>query len=410
MTVAQDVTRREAIAEYQILDQPPEPDLLGLVQLAATVCGVPTAVINIIDDRSQHQIAAIGMQASTCSREDSMCAAVLQNPGLVVVPDARDDDRFAANPFVTGVIGNVRFYASSPLITPQGVSIGTICIFDEQTGDLTPERRDSLNLIAHQVIDVLELRRIATELNRSNEQLERFAAQVSHDLKNPLMAVSGFIELAADSPEMADAPQATESLARAESAATRMGTMIGDLLDYARAGGARPRQDDVDVQHIVRAVVDDLSTAIAASGARIEVDAAIRLTGDATLLRALVQNLVANAIKFTSAAGVEPYIVIVAETLVGGWRLSVDDNGPGVAPEDRERVFDLMDRGSSDDVPGLGIGLSTCQRIVEAHGGSIGIGESALGGASVWVVLPRPGIASRPTDAVTPEASRPDSV
>ena len=409
MTVAQDVTRREAIAEYQILDQPPEPDLLGLVQLAATVCGVPTAVINIIDDRSQHQIAAIGMQASTCSREDSMCAAVLQNPGLVVVPDARDDDRFAANPFVTGVIGNVRFYASSPLITPQGVPIGTICIFDEQTGDLTPERRDSLNLIAHQVIDVLELRRIATELNRSNEQLERFAAQVSHDLKNPLMAVSGFIELAADSPEMADAPQATESLARAESAATRMGTMIGDLLDYARAGGARPRQDDVDVQHVVRAVVDDLSTVIAAAGARIEVDAAIRLTGDATLLRALVQNLVANAIKFTSAAGVEPHIVIVAETLVGGWRLSVDDNGPGVAPEDRERVFDLMDRGSSDDVPGLGIGLSTCQRIVEAHGGSIGIGESALGGASVWVVLPRPGIASRPTDAVTPEASPPDS-
>jgi signal transduction histidine kinase len=409
MTVAQDVTRREAIAEYQILDQPPEPDLLGLVQLAATVCGVPTAVINIIDDRSQHQIAAIGMQASTCSREDSMCAAVLQNPGLVVVPDARDDDRFAANPFVTGVIGNVRFYASSPLITPQGVPIGTICIFDEQTGDLTPERRDSLNLIAHQVIDVLELRRIATELNRSNEQLERFAAQVSHDLKNPLMAVSGFIELAADSPEMADAPQATESLARAESAATRMGTMIGDLLDYARAGGARPRQDDVDVQHVVRAVVDDLSTVIAAAGARIEVDAAIRLTGDATLLRALVQNLVANAIKFTSAVGVEPHIVIVAETLVGGWRLSVDDNGPGVAPEDRERVFDLMDRGSSDDVPGLGIGLSTCQRIVEAHGGSIGIGESALGGASVWVVLPRPGIASRPTDAVTPEASLPDS-
>jgi len=156
-------------------------------------------------------------------------------------------------------------------------------------------------------------------------------------------------------------------------------------------------------------VVDDLSTVIAAAGARIEVDAAIRLTGDATLLRALVQNLVANAIKFTSAAGVEPHIVIVAETLVGGWRLSVDDNGPGVAPEDRERVFDLMDRGSSDDVPGLGIGLSTCQRIVEAHGGSIGIGESALGGASVWVVLPRPGIASRPTDAVTPEASLPDS-
>lgn len=200
MITEQDVTRARAIEAYGVLGMPPEPDLEGLVQLAATMCGVSTAVINIIDDRFQHQVAAVGFSPSVCSREDSMCAVVFKNPGHVVIRDAREDERFAANPFVTGDIASVRFYASSPLITPSGIPIGTLCVFDEETGDLSPARSDALALLAHQVVDVLELRRMTGLLSRSNERLESFAGQVSHDLRNPLAAVSGFIELAADSP------------------------------------------------------------------------------------------------------------------------------------------------------------------------------------------------------------------
>ena len=229
MSTVQDVTRREMIASYGVVGAPPEPDLEGLVQLAATVCGVSTAVINIIDDRFQHQIAAVGFTPAVCAREDSMCAVVFQHPGHVVVPDAREDDRFRDNPFVTGEIADVRFYASSPLITPQGIPIGTLCVFDEEVGELAPEDSRALALLAHQVVDVLELRRLTHELGQSNEQLERFAGQISHDLRNPLMALAGFIELAADSPELAGAPQAARALSRAESAAERMGAMIGDL-------------------------------------------------------------------------------------------------------------------------------------------------------------------------------------
>ena len=83
-----DITRREAIAEYRVVGQPPEPDLEGLVQLAATICGVSTAVINIIDDRSQHQIAAVGFEPSVCAREDSMCACLLYTS-----PSPRDRTR-----------------------------------------------------------------------------------------------------------------------------------------------------------------------------------------------------------------------------------------------------------------------------------------------------------------------------
>ncbi|HAN24402.1 MAG: histidine kinase [Microbacterium sp.] len=388
MSTAHDVTRRQTIADYELLDDPPEADLQGLVQLAATICGVPTAVINIIDDRFQHQIAAVGFTAAVCSREDSMCAVVLEQPGRVIVSDARLDDRFSANPFVTGVIGNVRFYASSPLITPAGIAIGTLCIFDEEVGELSPEHAATLDILAHQVVDVLELRRVTRELQTSNHELEQFAGRISHDLRNPLMALSGFIELAADSPELADAPQASRALARAEAAADRMSTMISDLLDFARVGGEVPRVAAVDVEDVMAAVIDDLDTPLAQTGATIEVDAPAPVVADPTLLRGLLQNLVANAVKFSATTSDAPHIIVRVEPLPDGSRITVDDNGPGIPEPQREKVFGLMERGDQTDVAGLGIGLSTCRRIVEGHHGRIGIAESPAGGASVWVVLP----------------------
>lgn len=388
MSTAHDVTRREAISQYRLIGEPSEPDLLGLVELAATICGVPTAVINIIDDRMQHQIAAVGIQAASCEREDSMCAAVIDTPGRVVVSDARLDPRFAQNAFVTGEIAYTRFYASSPLITPAGVAIGTLCVFDTEVGELSDASGRALDLLAHQVIDVLELRRVQRDLVESNQQLENFATQVSHDLRNPLTALAGFLELAADSPEMAGAPRAAQSLARAEAAAGRMTSMITDLLDFARMGGARPHVTQVDVADTVDAVLEDLDGAVARTDAVVTVDASTFVRADDTLLRVLLQNLIANAVKFTVAAGKTPRVDVHVETLPDGWRVSVDDNGDAVAPDLRERVFEPMQRGHGSDVQGIGIGLATCRRIVEAHGGSIGLDDSPAGGTRAWFVLP----------------------
>jgi signal transduction histidine kinase len=385
---AEDITRRAAIAEYQVVGRPPETDLESLVQLAATMCDVPKAVINIIDDRFQHQIAAVGLEPASCSRDDSMCAVVFQEAARTMVSDARADGRFASNPFVTGEIANVRFYASSPLVTPDGVPIGTLCIFDDRVRELPPEHGRALDLLARQVVDVLELLRLTHELGQSNEQLAQFAGQVSHDLRNPLMAVSGFLELATDSPEMANAPHAAKALARAESAADRMAAMITDLLDFARIGGARPRRLPIELDPLVSSVVEDLDATIGSTAATVVIETPLQVHGDETLLRALLQNLVANAVKFSAAAGVVPRVHVRAERVSAGVRVTVDDNGPGVPTEQRERVFDLMERAAGSEIAGLGIGLSTCRRIVEAHGGRIGIDEAALGGASVWFVLP----------------------
>ena len=388
MKTADDAIRRAIIEDYRVLGEAPEADLQGLVQLAATVCGVPTAVINLIDDRFQHQIAAVGIEPAVCSREDSMCAVVFRKPGHTVVTDASLDERFAGNPFVTGEVANVKFYASSPLITPMGVPIGTICIFDEVPRELPEDESAALALIARQIVDVLELRRISRELGESNEQLENFAAQVAHDLRNPLTALTGYIELAADVPEVADLPAASRALARAESVADRMSGMIARLLDYARVGGSPIRRTAVDVEPLVASTMEDLRSAGEDNGAEVTVEASVPVQADPTLAGVLVQNLVGNAVKFAGIGGRLPWVVVSVGTVASGVRIVVDDNGPGVPVAERELVLEPLERGSNAEAPGFGIGLATCRRIVESHGGRLGIDDSPLGGARIWVVLP----------------------
>lgn len=388
MTTEIHVARRDAVAAYRIIGHEPDPRLLRLVELAAAICGVESAAINIIDDTHQHQVAAIGVDPTVCSREDSLCHVVLHEPRQIWVTDARLDDRFASSPFVTGEIGYVRFYAASPVVTPAGIPIGTLCVFDDEVGELTPHQSKALESLAGQVVEVLELRRLTAELRRSNEQLAQFASQVSHDLRNPLTALAGFLELAEEDPGLEHAPMAAESISRARSVTSRMTDMVVDLLDYARADGTQPRRVEVDLDEVGRAIIEDLGAVIEEAGATVTVDAPCTAIGDPTLVRALLQNLVANAIKFAAEPGAAPRVDVHAEPVGDAVRITVDDNGPGIPEADRERVFGLMERGASGGKSGLGIGLATCRRIVDAHGGAIGIDDSPLGGARVWVVLP----------------------
>lgn len=394
----EDRARVAEIGRYRVLTDPPRADLAALVEVAAMVARVPMATINLITDVAQHQIATFGFDASICSREDSMCNLVLHERAPVVVPDASKDRRFADNPFVTGVLGDVRFYASYQLCSPDGVVIGTLCVFDTAPRVLTGEQEHALAGLAARVVDILELelrtRELSTslealrhakeELERSNEQLAAFAGQVSHDLRNPLTAVTMSLQLIAE--EMAEPHEdddVPELLDRASSAAGRMQALIDDLLAFARVGGELHRRP-VDLGQVMEDVRADLATTL--EGATVQVDGVPTVIGDPVQLRAVLQNLVANAAKFVVPGE-------VARIAVGGrrdgdvWRIEVRDHGIGVPVEHRERVFQPLAR-VDEDVEGSGIGLSTCRRIVAAHGGRIGITDAPGGGTCVWFELP----------------------
>ena len=395
MTPAEDLRRVIEIDRYRVLADPPRRDLVALVEVAARVAGVPMATINLITEAEQHQVAAYGFDASVCAREDSMCNLLLDLGHPVVVPDARSDPRFRHNPFVTGQIGRVRFYASHQLVTPQGVVVGTLCVFDVEPRTLDEDQVRALASLAERVVDLLELdlrtrdlERVRAELERSNEQLAAFAGQVSHDLLNPLTAVSMSLRLVREQLPAADGERLPWLLDRAVGGVDRMQNLIDDLLAFARIGG-RLNRVPVSLGDLVDDVREDLATAL--TSASVEVGPLPKVVGDPVQLRAVLQNLVANAAKF--ARPDEPArITITADRVdradgVGCWRVRVADHGIGVPPQDRQRVFEPLARVDAG-APGFGIGLATVRRVIEAHGGSISLTDTPGGGTTVWFDLP----------------------
>lgn len=392
-------TRVATLERYEVLDQPPRRELVALVELAARVSGVPFATINLITDLEQHQVATVGFDGAVCTYDDAMCTVVVEGGQAVVTEDARDDDRFRDNPFVTGSLGNVRFYASHPLVTPEGVTVGTLCVFDDKPRRLATEDAGMLSTLAHRVVDVLELelrtRQLESalgelqdanvQLESSNERLAAFAGQVSHDLKNPLTALGMSLGLIEE--ELEDSGALDDELAllleRAANGATRMEAMIGELLEFARIGGS-PDLQDVDLAEVTSEALADLDGEVVL--ATVTVEHLPVVLGDATQLRMVMQNLLGNASKFV-VAGEKPDITVSASETVDGWRVEVADRGRGVAEADRERVFEPLAR-LDKRVPGNGIGLATCRRIVAAHGGTIGLDPRPGGGVVAWFELP----------------------
>ncbi|WP_345524303.1 GAF domain-containing sensor histidine kinase [Nocardioides conyzicola] len=380
-----DAARVAEIGKYQVLVHPPRADLLAIVEIAAQVAQTPMATINLITDTEQHQIATHGFDPSVCAREDSMCNVVLHEGRPVVVPDASLDPRFRDNPFVTGAIGNVRFYATHQLLTPEGVVIGTLCVFDEVPRSLTDEQERALLGLADRVVDLLELEFRTRELERSNEQLAAFAGQVSHDLRNPLTAVTLSLKMIEEevSASEDDQLEMTFLVQRAIGGADRMQSLINDLLAFARVGGELQR-GPVDLAAVVADVQEDLAAALA--GTTVVVGELPTVVGDPVQLRAVLQNLVANAAKFVRPG--QPAHIEVDSTRIGDrWRVEVRDCGPGVPADQQERVFQPLAR-VNEDVEGSGIGLTTCRRIVEAHGGRIGLTDAPYGGTCAWFELP----------------------
>jgi light-regulated signal transduction histidine kinase (bacteriophytochrome) len=228
-----------------------------------------------------------------------------------------------------------------------------------------------------------ELAEAKALLERSNEELQRFATVASHDLREPLRVVSGFAEMLLRRYREQLGEEGSRFIDAITGGVARMDEMIADLLAYARAGRADQPIEPVDCAIIVADVLSALQVAVEESGARIEVEALPTVTGNPAALRQVFQNLIANAIKFVGEG--PPQIRVWAAEVPGGWRFSVRDNGIGIDPKQAEKIFDMFTRGhGADRYPGTGVGLALCQRIVQVHGGRIWV-EPAPGGGSQFM-------------------------
>ena len=378
-----------------LVDEQARGALNSLVRLAASLCGVPYSVVNIITADQQLQIAASGIDAGICSRDDSMCASVFLDSGTTVVRDASQDPRFAANPFVTGEIADVRFYASVPLKSSSGLVFGSLCVFSDAAVLPTREQIDEVEVLALQVVELLELQlrtlqlnNALAELERSNAMLAEFAGRVSHDLRAPLTTILGYVELAEDDPEISNDHPAREYLQLIGSGGHRMLGTLEDVLDYSRAEGQLNRER-VSLLAVTAEAAQDLGLNLGLASGILCEDS--ELYADRAQLRTLLQNLLDNSLNYRDTQR-DLRVAVTATKCPRGVTLHVADNGKGILPADRSRALEPLVRlHRAGDGPGTGLGLATCRRIAQAHGGELTISDTQGGGVTVSVTFPAQG-------------------
>jgi PAS domain S-box-containing protein len=231
-----------------------------------------------------------------------------------------------------------------------------------------------------------EMEGLVEELQRSNAELEQFAYVASHDLQEPLRMVSSYTKLLARRYSGQLDSDADEFIGYAVDGATRMQTLINDLLYYSRVNTRGRPLVPTDANAVFEAARDNLLVATGESGAEVTSGALPTVVGDRTQLVQLFQNLIGNAMKF-GVEGRTPEVRVQAERLAnagagaGEWLFSVRDNGIGIEEQYKERVFVIFQRlHAREDYAGTGIGLAVCKKIVERHGGRIWVESSGVPG------------------------------
>jgi PAS domain S-box-containing protein len=183
--------RLKALQGYEILDTPSELDFTNLVTLAAQICRTPIALVSLVDRERQWFKAKVGLEASEASRETSLCAHALNEPDLLIVPDAFADSRFRENPLVTSE-PNIRFYAGAPLRTEEGLALGTLCVIDHVPRELSAEQADALRILSREVVAQLERRKAKIEFTLIERQRSVIEDELraSEEFKSRLLACS----------------------------------------------------------------------------------------------------------------------------------------------------------------------------------------------------------------------------
>jgi len=227
----------------------------------------------------------------------------------------------------------------------------------------------------------------AEDLSRSNDDLQRFAYVASHDLREPLRMISVYLELlnAKHGGEL-DA-EAKEYISIATEGAGRMREMIDGLLNLSRVDTRGAPMNPESLETSLKSALTNLRASIDEAKAKVASDPMPIARIDPTQMTQVFQNLIGNALKFRR--DVPPSIQISARQTGTGWVISVADNGIGISKESQAGIFDLFNRVNPElDYPGAGIGLATCKKIVERHGGKIWV-ESEVGkGSTFFFSLP----------------------
>lgn len=327
------------------------------------------------------------------ARSGSQGAYALQSGEPVVVEDLAAETRFHGTELLLGhgVVSGV-----TVLIPGRQQPFGVLGAHTAHRRRFTEDDLHFLEAIAHILGAAIERKRSereleaqAHDLERSNAELRQFAYVASHDLREPLRSIASFAQFLERRYRGRLDDEADQFIRYIVEGVNRMSALINGLLDYSRL--IDPKIEtfaQVDLDQVLRAAIQNLHQTIAESDAKIVVGARLPVVrGDQTRLIQLFQNLISNAIKYRS--GRPPEVRLGVSSEPGLWRFSVEDNGIGIERQYFERIFGIFRRLHGPEYPGTGIGLASCRKIVEMHGGHIWVESEPGHGAKFSFTLPK---------------------
>ncbi len=387
--------RLKELYDYEVLDTISEVEYDSITKIAAQICQVPASLITFLDKDRQWFKSHLGIDINETPRAFSFCNYTIMEPDKVtVVPDLREDERFAANPLVTHQ-PNAVFYAGAPLVTPAGYVLGSICVLDSKVNNLSAEQLDALQGLAQQVVTRLELQKKINSLNiaqqelqSANKSLKNFAHLVSHDMKTPLANISMISRSFKKNYENSFDENANDCLDLIDRSAKELLVFVDDILAQSEMmNQGFEAGESVDSRAILEKVINLIAP---------PEDIEIRLTGkfprvamNKTSLQQVFQNLITNAIKYNDKQ--RGVIDISCLSNDGFHYFDVSDNGCGIAEQHLDIIFEQRQTLGVEDRYGnlgTGIGLATVQNILEANGGQVIVHSQQNIGSTFKISIP----------------------
>jgi signal transduction histidine kinase len=382
--------RLQALESYQIMDSLPEEDFDELTKMASQICGTPIALITLVDSSRQWFKSKLGIDVEQTPRAHAFCAHTITDPnGIMVVSNAKEDERFAKNPLVTGD-PNIAFYAGISLLTPEGMPLGSLCVIDTVPRTLDEQQLWSLKVLGKQVIAQMELRKkllLICETNKrlaeTNQFMQQFATTAAHDIKNPLATISMSTELLTKHLDNSGDKKGHKLALISLNGIKALRKLINDMLDYSiRPENLTAQHELIELDGFLRKTVSMLSIP---ENVKISYpEAKIEISTSAIALQQIMINLLTNAVRYNDKQTC--LIHIGCEIIDDLAHITVSDNGIGIRKEELERIFQRNVTLNTSDrfaQSGTGIGLATVKLLVEKLGGQISV-QSTPGTGSAF--------------------------
>lgn len=261
--------------------------------------------------------------------------------------------------------------SGAPICVNSGDMSGVVLVFRDVTERRSAERQRQAQ---------------ALQLRRTNEELNQFAYAVTHDLREPLRNVVNFSQFLLRAVKDGSEADAQTSLKYIVEGVQRMEMLLNDLLAYSQAAGSQEAAGPVDMNQALKTALENLKSSIAETGAVITSEDLPPALGNSAQIVQVFQNLISNAIKYRSQA--QPRVEIQAQKNPHEWIFKVRDNGIGIPAQYQGSIFGLFRRLHGREIPGTGMGLAICSKIIERHGGRLGVTSEPSGGSEFFFSLP----------------------